>query len=152
MYRPGRQWPNEAVYVLLFSTVMYLKEKLVSSTLPTFHSILCLFGVSWGYSCFCLHFLCFFWRLGEAYGGITCKECIMRSGFPKVPYIQWMRGLYLKMVSEPCTSMRCDCETLTFVTQKWKLFSNGDLFCVLKLRSNVPWKTKEMYLLNDILK
>lgn len=123
-----------------------------SSNLPQY------FVFVWGllrlllYSCFCLHFLCFFWRLGEAHGGIICKECIIRTGFPKVPYIQWMRGLYLKMVSEPCTSMRCDCETLTFVTQKWKLFSNGDLFCVLKLRSNVPWKTKEMYLLNDILK
>lgn len=37
--------------MLLFSTVMYLKEKLMSSTLPIFCTILCLFGDSRGYSC-----------------------------------------------------------------------------------------------------
>lgn len=39
-----------------------------------------------------------------------------------------MKGNFLKTVLEPF--MLCDCETLTFVTQKWKLFSKGDLFCV----------------------
>lgn len=39
-----------------------------------------------------------------------------RSGFPKVPGIQGMTGICLKMVSGPCTFMFCDCETLTFVT------------------------------------
>lgn len=66
MYRPGRQWPNEAVYVLLFSTVMYLKEQLMSSTLPIFHSILCLFGDSWGYSCTLVFASIFFVSSGDS--------------------------------------------------------------------------------------
>lgn len=122
------------LYVLLFSTMMYLKENLMSSTLLILHSIcVCLRRPEVTPSLlFCLHFLCFFWRPREPTVETICKECIIRSGFPETPYVQRMRGICLKMISEPCTFMLCDCEILTFVTQKWKLFSNGDLFCVFQ--------------------
>lgn len=50
--------------------------------------------------------------------------------------------------------MLCDCEILTFVTQKWKLFSNGDLFCVFwNLGAMFSGKkAKKMYMLNYVLK
>lgn len=118
------------LYVLLFSTVMYLKENLVSSTLLILRSIL--FEASWGYSFppVLPPFSLFLLKTQGSPVETICKECSITSGFPETPYMQWMKGICLKMVLEPCTFMLCDCEILTFVTQKWKLFSNGDLFCV----------------------
>lgn len=85
-------------------------------TLPIFHSILCL-GVLRLFSYFCsLPFSLF---LLETQGGPQGRSFVKNaswSGFPKIPDVQRMTGICLKMASETCTFMLCDRETLTFVT------------------------------------
>lgn len=50
---------------------------------------------------------------------IVCKEYICYGlRFQNYPAYSELRAVCLQMVSEPCTFMLCDCETLTFVTQK----------------------------------
>lgn len=140
------RWSVKAVIVLLFSTVMYLKkENLVSSILLTSHEY---FVFIWGilrflWFLFCLWFSLF---LLETQGGPEWRSFVVRNvlwfGFSKPSCIQWMRGIWLEMISEPCTFMLRDCETLTFVTQKGKLFSKGGfILCVWNLGAMSPGKS-----------
>lgn len=78
----------------------------------------CVWGVLRSGSYFCL--LPFSLFLLETQGSplwrSSVKERITVWVSQKMPDVQGMTGICLRMVSEPCTFMLCDCDTLTFVT------------------------------------